>query len=487
MMLSCLGAFAVSADEETPKIDIQSYEIVSGDKSTAEAPYNGDLIDGQVGSGATADLESGLWNMFETGKNLQVDGDSQWAYVVVDLGAEYLVEKIRVHHLGVHPSGASTPWGLMAQVSYDNENWTDVSGYVNTDDNGNPVWGSSEQAYWTDFAFPSAVAARYVKFKIAALAAAPKIMVSELEVYGTEHDGVELPEADPDSPLYQKSVLFVGDSLCEGWIEWNDPTYSKMIGYAGRIMVGNEMTGINKSKSGASMSDCRGANTVLAQLQAMSGNKYDYVILEGGVNDAWDNCALGTMTEGFDGPFDTTTFAGGLEQTFAYAKRVYDGAIFGYTTNFTMPKGNADGSRGKIDDMADYIELSIEICKKWNIPYLDLYNDEDLNKNVLKTDTLECLYDYIHMNSNGFNNIAPVIEAWMETLTVDGIPKEESSVEPSDESSVEPSEEPSAAESSAESKAEEPASGLPVYVYVIIAVAVIAVVAVVILVLKKKK
>lgn len=480
MMLSCMSAFTVSADDEIQKIDIQSYEIVSGNGSAADAPYNGDLIDGQVGSGATADLESGLWSKFETGKNLQVDGDSQWAYVVVDLGAEYLVSEIRVHHLGVHPSGASTPWGLSAQVSYDNESWLDVSGYVNTDVNGTPVWTSSEQAYWTAFTFPSAAAARYVKFRIAALANAPRIMVSELEVYGTEHDPVELPEADPSSPLYQKSVLFVGDSLCEGWIEWTDPTYSKMIGYAGRIMVGNEMTGDNKSKSGAAMSDCRGANTVLAQLQAMSGNEYDYVILEGGANDAWDACPVGTVTEGFDGPFDTTTFAGGLEQTFAYAKRVFDGAIFGYTTNFTMPMA----THGKLADMSEYIDISIQICEKWNIPYLDLYNDEDLNKNVLKTDTLECLYDYIHLNSNGFNNLAPVIEAWMKTLTVDGIPKEESSV-PEEESSAPESE--SSAAPAESSEAEEPASGLPVYVYVIIAVCVVAIAAVIVLVIKKKK
>jgi len=292
-------------------------------------------------------------------------------------------------------------------------------------------------------------------------------------------------EAENTSPLYQKSVLFVGDSLCEGLIEWNDETYKSQIGYAGRIMVKNEMTGVNKSKSGASMSDCRGANTVLAQLQAMSGNEYDYVILEGGVNDAWDNCALGTITEGFEGPFDMTTFAGGLEQTFAYAKRVYDGAIFGYTTNFTMPKGNSDGSRGKIDDMGDYIALSIEICKKWNIPYLDLYNDEDLNKNVLKTDTLDCLYDYIHLNSNGFNNLAPIIEAWMETLTVDGIPPEEPSEEPSAEPSAEPE---SSVEASVEvSETEKDPSGVPVYVYVLIAVAVVAVAAVVVFVIKKKK
>lgn len=485
MVFSCHGMLFVSAEEGTAeKIAIESYEIVSGDKSTADSPYNGDLIDGQIGSGATADLESGLWNAFETGKNLQVDGDSQWAYIVVDLGAEYLVSEIRFNHLGTHPAGISTPWGLMAETSFDNVNWIGVSGYANTDDNGDPVWSSTEGAYWTALAFSAPVAARYVKFRIATLAAATKIYLSELEVYGTLNDNaVELPEADPSSPLYQKSVLFVGDSLCEGWIEWNDPTYSKMIGYAGRIMVGNEMTGSNKSKSGASMSTCRGENTVIAQLQAMAGNSYDYLILEGGANDAWDACAVGTMTEGFDGPFDVTTFAGGMEATIQYAKENFPNAIFGYTTNFTMPMA----THGKLADMSEYIDMAIAICEKWNIPYLDLYNDEDLNKDVLKTDTTECLYDYIHLNSNGFNVLTPIIEDWMKTLTVDGIPSEESSEAESSEETAS-SEAESIAQSAEESSAEEPESGIPVYVYVIIAVAAVAVIAVVaVLVLKKKK
>lgn len=479
MVLSCFGVFSVSA-EEAEKLTIESCEITSGDKTAVSDTLNGNLTDGQIGSGATADLENGLWYSFEAGKNVDSDESSQYGVIVVDLGKEYLVSSLRVNHLGTHPSGINTPWALFAEFSYDNVNWTGAPSYIDTDKNGNPVWSSTEEAYWTELAFDSPVAARYVKFKVAMLSNATKFYVSEVEVYGTENNtSVQVPEADPSSPLYQKSVLFVGDSLCEGWIEWNTPDYGKMIGYAGRIMVGNEMTGANKSKSGASMSNCRGDNTVIAQLQAMAGNSYDYVILEGGANDAWDACAVGTMTEGFDGPFDVTTFAGGLEETIKYAKETFPDAIFGFTTNFTMPKA----THGKLADMSEYIDMTIAICEKWNIPYLDLYNDEDLNKNVLKTDTTDCLYDYIHLNSNGFNALAPIIEAWMETLTADGIPEEESSEEASSEAE-------SSAEtisSEAESGSEEPKDGIPVYVYIIIAVALVAVIAVVIIVMKKKK
>ena len=185
MLLSCLCLLPVSA-EDAGKLTIESYQIVSGDGTTADAPFNGNLTDGQVGSGATADLESGLWCVFEQGKGLELDGDSQFAYVVVDLGKECESTELRMHHLGTHPAGYSTPWALLAAVSNDNMNWTDSPAYANTDDNGDPVWSSAEDAYWTTIVYDSPLTARYVKFKIAALSGAAEIAVSEIEVYGTE-------------------------------------------------------------------------------------------------------------------------------------------------------------------------------------------------------------------------------------------------------------------------------------------------------------
>ncbi len=215
-----------------------------------------------------------------------------------------------------------------------------------------------------------------------------------------------------NNPLFKKSVFFVGDSLCEAYCERESEEYSVKRGWAGRIMQGNEMTGLNKSLGGASIGDCRGENLVINQLIAMDGNKYDYVIIEGGGNDAWDSAPVGEITEGFDGPFDRNTFAGGLENTFKYAKEHYAGAIFGYIVTYQMPSS----PYGRMSDMSEYFALSKKICDKWEIPYLDLYFDDDFNENIFRSASPDHLPDTVHPNSAGYNILAPIIEDWMKTL-----------------------------------------------------------------------
>ena len=215
-----------------------------------------------------------------------------------------------------------------------------------------------------------------------------------------------------NNPLFKKSVLFVGDSLCEAYCERESEEYSAKRGWAGRIMLSNEMSGINKSLGGASIGDCRGENLVINQLIAMDSNKYDYVIIEGGANDAWDNAPVGEITEGFDGPFDRNTFAGGLENTFKYAKEHYAGSIFGYIVTYQMPSS----PYGRMSDMSEYFALSKKICDKWEIPYLDLYFDEDFNNTVFRSASPDHLPDTVHPNSAGYNILSPIIEDWMKTL-----------------------------------------------------------------------
>lgn len=215
---------------------------------------------------------------------------------------------------------------------------------------------------------------------------------------------------DPESPLYQKKVLFVGDSITEARCEWNQG--KTIVGWPGRIIEGNDMLGINKGVSGASVSNCRGGNTILAQLQAERKNSYDFVIIHGGVNDAWDAAPVGTITEGFDAKFDFTTFAGGLETTFKYAKETFTDAQFGYIINFKINRAGI----GKLTDMTEYFDMAKQICEKWQIPYIDLYTDEDFNNNQLQYKRTTNLPDLIHPNSKGFDIIAPVINDWMETI-----------------------------------------------------------------------
>ncbi|MBQ5838346.1 MAG: SGNH/GDSL hydrolase family protein [Clostridia bacterium] len=215
---------------------------------------------------------------------------------------------------------------------------------------------------------------------------------------------------DPESPLYQKKVLFVGDSITEARCEWNQG--KTIVGWPGRIIEGNDMLGINKGVSGASVSNCRGGNTILAQLQAERKNNYDFVIIHGGVNDAWDAAPVGTITEGFDAKFDFSTFAGGLETTFKFAKETFTDAQFGYIINFKINRAGI----GKLTDMTEYFDMAKQICEKWQIPYIDLYTDEDFNNNQLQYKRTTNLPDLIHPNSKGFDIIAPVINDWMETI-----------------------------------------------------------------------
>ena len=218
--------------------------------------------------------------------------------------------------------------------------------------------------------------------------------------------------AAESGPLFGKKVLFAGDSICEAQCEWHDPVYARTIGWAGRILQSYGMSGLNAAISGASVSDCRGSNTVYQQLARFARTDYDFVILHGGVNDAWDSAAVGTMAAGFDGPFDTSTFAGGLETLLQFAKSHCGEAVIGYIANFQLPASEI----GRLSDMSEYFDVAAQICEKWGVAYLDLYNDEDLNTRVLKVNTTECLPDHIHPNSEGYNRLAPIIGEWMETL-----------------------------------------------------------------------
>jgi len=227
---------------------------------------------------------------------------------------------------------------------------------------------------------------------------------------------------DPESPLYQKSVLFCGDSICEASNDGQGKVTYGGFGWAARIMAWNDMKGINKGKSAASVSNCRGENTIIAQLKAQKGQKYDLIILHGGVNDAWDIAAVGTMTEDFNGPFDNSTFAGGFEETIKYAKDNFPEAQLGYIINFSLPAARY----GKLSDMTEYFDMAKSICDKWDVPYLDLYTNDNLNQNHLKTHTNIYLPDLVHPNSAGYDIISPLINDWMETIAV---PEETSEAE----------------------------------------------------------
>lgn len=222
-----------------------------------------------------------------------------------------------------------------------------------------------------------------------------------------------------DNPLHGKKILFCGDSICEAHVEKIDPRYSMIAGWAGRIGSYNDMNWLNKGTSGATVSNIRGDNTVYAQLESViqDASGYDIVILQGGGNDGWSNAPVGKMSDSFNSEeFDLSTFAGGLEYTLWLAKTKFVKAEIGYIISERMPvQGQGYGSLG---DMSGYFDLAKEICDKWEIPYLDLYNDETLIDTTIPTYN----DDKIHPTHEGYEILYPYIERFVKGLYDDGIP-----------------------------------------------------------------
>lgn len=216
------------------------------------------------------------------------------------------------------------------------------------------------------------------------------------------------------SPLKDLNVLFVGDSICEAYVEWNTLGYTKeFCGWAARIEKSDGIHGTNYSKSGASLSNCRGTNTILAQLQKAAGKKFDLVVLHGGVNDAWDGAPVGKMETGFDASFDKTTFGGGLEATIAYAKKTFPDAKLCFVINFALPAATKGVS---LTDMSAYFALAKKICDKWNVPYLDLYNNNEVNTALQVATSKTYLHDHIHPTSKGYDVLSPYIAEFLRSL-----------------------------------------------------------------------
>ena len=147
-----------------------------------------------------------------------------------------------------------------------------------------------------------------------------------------------------NSPLYQKYVVFYGDSLCYARGERGDsqePEVIRRSGYAGRIATEYDMTLSVHAYSGQSISDVRYGlykhmEKRIMTIPAEEREKVDYVILEGGVNDIVNQAPLGTLSED-ESKLDTSTFAGAVQRYLLLAKEAYPYATVGCIINYRMP------------------------------------------------------------------------------------------------------------------------------------------------------
>ncbi len=230
--------------------------------------------------------------------------------------------------------------------------------------------------------------------------------------------------------------MFDGDSICHATSETEETTNR---GWAYRIGASNEMSWFNYGISGG---------TITAEMYAEStGNArhwvsrsidrikekhptLDYLIFEGGTNDA-DLLGIGSERFGeinpadFSGCYDDSTFTGALESMFFKAINYYPNAKIGFIVAHKM--GISDCGYGKENKRRCYFLRAIEVCKKWGVPYLDLWEKSIINP------SLKCHYDKElsveenvksgkplmdgqHLTAVGYDMISPMIESFVLSL-----------------------------------------------------------------------
>lgn len=238
-----------------------------------------------------------------------------------------------------------------------------------------------------------------------------------------------------DNPLSGKTALFVGDSIAAGWRDeaMNGSTYGSGNGWAKRIGNTNNMNVANIAVAGASLSTIRDKR-IITQIKSKQNSRYDYVILQGGFNDAMGTneqrtkasaAPVGTMSSSYElGSFDIRTYAGALEELFYWTTKYFQGARIGYIITYATPLSQYGGYTAEWESMKRYWDMGKRICEKWGIDYLDLFegktqDGKSYSFDILKVNTNTYFpggSDSIHLNSAGYDVISPYIAEWMKTL-----------------------------------------------------------------------
>lgn len=241
------------------------------------------------------------------------------------------------------------------------------------------------------------------------------------------------------NPLCGKTAIYAGCTATAG------NNYSDtQSGFAGRIAGANGMTYHNFAVSGASITEKLSylpAGTervsVSAQLEDMVSQypEADYIILEGGVEDAnlmgsilaGEVARFGSFSQGdFSGNYDTETFCGALESVLCRALAYWRGKKIGFILPYKMVLSDA-GYGADVHNCRAYLETAKAICKKWGVPVLDLWDGCHLNPS--RSDQyIQGVSWQENMRQNslyataksllpaGYDYISGIIASWMKTL-----------------------------------------------------------------------
>lgn len=241
---------------------------------------------------------------------------------------------------------------------------------------------------------------------------------SEYIEYKANIYNINIPKYDVINPLNNKKLGILGDSIAYG--------AGSVGGYGKIIGENNNMQVQNIAVSGATITS--------GTITSAGANRYwinehvtdldidnDYILLEGGVNDASLNTPLGAITEGYDDILDESTYYGAFENMLKQLITRFAGKKYAYIAVHQM----TSKYRVVNEKTNSYYWASKLCCEKWGVPFIDL-NDK-VPAFGLFTRAMTTLFplreaytynaDGWHPNEEGYKKYyVPIIESYLKTL-----------------------------------------------------------------------
>lgn len=200
------------------------------------------------------------------------------------------------------------------------------------------------------------------------------------------------------NPYKNKTIVAFGDSIIAGW-GWKEGT-GIITPLKERY---NGATWINNAESGANMAATSNPShtPIVTQIKNYTGAA-DAIIFDGGVNDINSSIPVGSIESGYDASYNTRTFCGALESALQHIMDRYPLAVKLYIIPHSFAKDNS-----YVDSI---YSKAIEICDKWNMPYLDMRKCSQ----IAMTSKNKSKYTY-NPNSKKGDGVHPV-ESWYRTF-----------------------------------------------------------------------
>ncbi len=197
--------------------------------------------------------------------------------------------------------------------------------------------------------------------------------------------------------LENKKIVFIGDDVTRA----SNDRYG---GFAARVGLANYMDWYNYSSNGKTITDSD--NSIINDLDRIKNEEYDYIIITGGINDLLTEKELGNLESISNG-----TYAGSLDYIFTRLEEEHKDSKIGFIIPYEV----------KDLDLDNLVELTIRICDKHNIKYLNLYDGEifEGNNKVSYKDLLKkekITEDNFSLSPAGYDLISKYVSFWVRTL-----------------------------------------------------------------------